>query len=335
MTRSFDLREAEEFRGVPFDIRLLPTTAAGNAQLFAERIREILTEGYDVLHLHNSYWTGFLIEEIAKEAGIPKVIVHSHSTSIEENDPVKRELLLKRHEEVKRAFTPDLATDFWACSWKAADWLFGPQIPRDKIRIMKNGIELKRFRYSPETRRRIRAELGLGDAFVLGTVGRLGFAKNQGFLIDLLRELRKTRPDTKLLIIGEGELHRSLEEQSERCGLGGLVLLPGWKLDVENYLQAMDCFLLPSRFEGNPISLIEAVASGLPAVIADTITEEAVIADSIHRIPLDIPGWISLLEAMASSSVDRPAGAEAVQAAGYDVKYQAKLLERLYVGFGE
>lgn len=330
MAQSLDLRKAEEFRDFSFDVKLLPTTAAKNPRLFAGRVREILMEGYDVLHLHNSYWTGFLIEEIAKEAGIPKVIVHAHSTSVEESDPVKRGALIKRHEEIKRAFSPDLATDFCACSRKAADWLFGPQIPRDKIRIMKNGIEVERFRYSPETRRRIRAELCLGDAFVFGTVGRLSYAKNPEFLIDLIFEVQKKHPKVKLMIVGDGELRKALEDQIRKSGLEDNVLLLGWKPDVENYLQAMDCFLLPSRFEGLGIAAIEAAASGLPCAVSDSVPEDIEVTPSIFRVPLEISAWREVAEKIMGLPIDRPKGAGLVMSAGYDIKGQAGILQAVY-----
>lgn len=334
MTRNGSLQDAEQFQEFSYDVKLLPTTAAGDRELFIKRVREILMEGYDVLHLHTSYWTGFLIEEIAKEIGIPKVIVHSHNTSIADvSEPEERKARLKQHEAVKKAFSLDLATDFCACSWKAADWLFGPQIPRDKIRIMKNAIEVERFQFNPEVRRRIRAELGLENTWVLGTVGRIAYQKNPEFMVEIFREFHKTHHHAKLLMVGDGELWKDLESQIQKSGLEDAVLLLGWKPNVENYLQAMDCFLLPSRFEGNPISLIEAAASGLPAVIADTITEEAVIADNIHWVPLDISSWLSALEAIFDAPIDRTAGAKVVRAAGYDIKQQAKVLEELYEEF--
>ncbi len=330
MTQNQSLREAEEYRNFQFHVKLLPTTAAKEPEVFTRRVYEILSEGYDVLHLHTCFWTGFRIEEIAREIGIKKVIVHSHSSAIDETDVKKREMLLKRHEEVKRSFSPDLATDFWACSWKAADWLFGEQIPRSTIRVMKNAIEVERFRFDARLRQATRKELGLEDAWVLGTVGRLSFQKNHAFLLELFRAFHEKYPNAKLLMIGNGELQCELERQIRESGLKDAVLLLGWKASVENYLQAMDCFLLPSRFEGNPISLIEAAASGLPAVIADTITEEAVIADTILREPLDISRWIFALEEVLRKPIDRREGEKTVRMAGYDVRQQAKALEILY-----
>lgn len=335
LTQNTALEKAEQYRDFFYKVWPMPATAAQNRDGFVKNIREIFQNGFDVLHLHTSYWTGFLLEELAMEAGIRKVIVHSHSSFIEETNPEKRQMLLARHKEVKRSFSRDLATDFWACSTKAADWLFGPQIPRGQIRIMKNAIEVERFRFNSQKRKQIRTELGLQDNFVLGTVGRLTFPKNQEFLIDLLFELRKTCQKAKLVIVGDGELRQALERQIYERGLKDAVLLLGWKRNVEDYLSAMDMFLLPSRFEGDPISLVEAVASGLPAVIADTITEDAIRAETVQRAPVNIARWISAITHLAGADSNREDGVEAARDAGYDVKQQAKVLEEMYQGEGE
>ncbi len=330
MTQNRGLQDAEEYREFPFDVKLLPVTSSKNPAVFTNRVREILEEGYDVLHLHTCFWTGFLIEEIAKEMGIRKVIVHSHSTFIDNTDPKKREQLLKRHEEVKRAFSPDLATDFWACSWKAADWLYGPQIPRERIRIMTNAIEIERFQFSPEKREQIRKKLDLGRELVFGTTGRLTYQKNHAFLIELLCKFRKSHGDAKLLIIGEGELRGDLERQIQENSLEDAVRLLGWKTNVEDYLQAMDIFLLPSRFEGLGIAIIEAAAAGLPCIVSDQVPEDVAFTERIQHMPLRLPDWNHALENLSGIQFDRYEGADIVRNAGYDIRRQAKVLEGLY-----
>jgi len=330
LTQNQALEGAKQYQDFRYKVHLLQTTANQNKDQFVRRIREIFEDGYDVLHLNNCFWTGFLLEELAKEAGIKKVIVHSHSTFIDEPDEAKRAQLLLRHEEVKQAFSPELATGFWACSWKAADWLFGSQIPRNRITIIKNAIDAEKYRFNAQRRSKIRDQLGIGDSFVLGTVGRLSYQKNHSFLIDLFSVFHQEHPQSKLLIVGDGELRADLRKQILDRDLERDVLLLGWKMDVERYLQAMDIFLLPSRFEGNPVSLVEASASGLPAVIADTITAEALIGNTVRQKPLDIPGWISALEEIFDNPVDRQNGVENVRTAGYDIRQQAKVLEALY-----
>lgn len=330
LTQNRALEGAEQYREFSYDVHLLQTTAEKDRDSFVRRMREVLGGGYDVLHLNNCFWTGFLLEELAREAGIRKIIVHSHSTFIDEPDERKRAELLRRHEEIKRAFSPELATDFWTCSRAAADWLFGPQIPRDRIRLMKNAIEVEKYRFDPQKRARLRDELNLGDALVLGTAGRLAYQKNHSFLIDMFSRFHRRRPQSKLLIVGDGELRGELESQITGKGLEKDVLLLGWRTNVEDYLQAMDVFLLPSRFEGLGIAAVEAAASGLPCVLSDQVPEEVAFSEDIQRIPLEISAWTTAVETASQRRPDRQDGAGTVRAAGYDIKRQAKVLEALY-----
>ncbi len=330
MTQNTELEDAEQYRDFSYRVWTLPATAARDRDGFVKRVQEILRDGYDVLHLHTSYWTGFLIEEIAKDIGIKKVIIHSHSTFVDEINPKKRQNLLTRHEEIKRSFSPDLATDYWACSWEAADWLFGEQIPRKRIKIMKNAIETERFRFNAQKRAEMRRKLGLEDALVLGTVGRLSYQKNPFFLLELFARFHKKNPDSKLLMVGDGELRGELEDQIERGGLKQDVLLLGWKTNVESYLQAMDIFLFPSHFEGLGIAAVEAEASGLPCVVSDQVPEDIVFTENICRVPLRISEWENALEYLAGRSIDRRKGTDIVRSAGYDIQQQAKIMEQLY-----
>lgn len=331
LTQNPGLKDAEEFKDFEYEVKLLPTTAAKDPERFAKQVRTTLMDGYDILHLHTCYWTGFLIEEIAKEVGIKKVIVHSHSTFIDECDQARREQLLQRHEAVKREFSAGLATDFWACSWMAADWLFGSQIPREKICIMKNAIDLERFRFDQGVREQVRAELGIEDStFVFGTAGRLSFQKNHAFLIQVFQIFYKQHPNSRLIIVGDGELRSSLEKQIEESGLNDSVLLLGWQASVEKYLFAMDGFLLPSRFEGLGIAVVEAAASGLPCIVSDQVPKDVAFHETIRHVPLCVSDWLDGLEELTRLSVNRMEGAVCVGEAGYDIRRQAKMLEKLY-----
>ena len=221
LTRDKELEYAPEYSDFSYKVHLLPCTAGENQALFASQIEQILDEGYDILHLHTSFWTGFLLEEIAMRKGIRKVIVHAHSSYVEEKNPEKRELLLKRHWKLKEDFSEKYATDLCACSKLAADWLFGPQIPRSRIRIMKNAIETEKYRFNQEAREQIRKSLGLEKKIVLGTVGRSSYSKNHEFLIKLIAALKKERQDVCLLIVGSGNLEQELKRMIKEENLGG------------------------------------------------------------------------------------------------------------------
>lgn len=330
LTQNRALEHAEQFKDFQYKVRLLPGTAAQNRELFISTARDILADGYDVLHLHTCYWTGFLLEELAKEAGIRKVIVHSHSNFVDDAYPEKGKFLFDRHEAIKKEFSKDMATDFWACSTEAADWLFGPQIPRNEIRLMKNAIELEHFQFDQKKREHIRDELNLQNSLVLGTVGRISHAKNPEFLIALFEKFHQKHRNSKLIIVGDGELRPDLERRIREKNLSDSVLLLGWQIHVEDYLQAMDLFLMPSRYEGLGIVALEAAASGLQCAVSDQVPEELESIDHIRRVPLEVSAWISALEELEQLPSDRRAGTEILRAAGYDVKQQAKILGELY-----
>lgn len=330
LTQNHGLAGAEQYKDFRYHVHPLSVTASTGRSEFIQYVTDVLRGNYDIFHIHTSYWTGFLLEELARKAGVRKIIVHAHSAFIDEQDDAKRAQLLCHHKEIKQAFSTELATDFWACSQFAADWLFGPQIPKEKIRILKNAIELERYRFNAEKRSHIRNKLGIENALVLGTAGRLSYQKNQMFLVELFKKFHQEHPRSKLIILGDGELRDDLNEQIHRSGLEQAVLMLGWKTDIEVYFQAMDIFLLPSRFEGLGIAALEAAASGLPCIVSDQVPSDVAVSETVRRVPLSISDWGRALEEMIQVRIDRQQGAEIVRAVGYDVQQQAKVLESLY-----
>ena len=160
----------------------------------------------------------------------------------------------------------DIATDYWACSWKAADFIFGNKIPKQKIKIMNNAIDLSRYVYNLQTRIKYRRKYQIDDnECVIGNVGRFVYEKNQEFLIKVFEKLDKMTKENekkyKLLLVGSGEREKEYKEIVSKTGLENKVIFAGQRSDVAELLQMMDIFCLPSRFEGLPISIVEAQAS--------------------------------------------------------------------------
>lgn len=144
LTRNAKLAEYKEVKELGINVKTFTATERSDKNLLIKEINQILDEGYDIIHMNTSYWVGFLIEELAMERHIPKVIVHSHNAGLDLGQG--RERALEIHEYYKGKFDRRYATDCWACSRLAADWLFGPQIPRNDIRIINHdwiqGIQL-------------------------------------------------------------------------------------------------------------------------------------------------------------------------------------------------
>lgn len=175
-----------------------------------------------------------------------------------------------------------------APSTLAAEFMFGKGcIQKGKAILMHNGLDLAYCHYDPQGAAEIRKELGVKEnELVVGHIGRLSAQKNHTFLLKTFAEMVKERPSSKLLLVGMGELEQQLREQTHTLGIEKNVIFAGVRSDIPRVLSAMDVFVFPSLYEGMPNTVIEAQATGLPCVIADTITREADITGLVQYISL-------------------------------------------------
>lgn len=324
-----DLEATEEYKKYGFQIHNFTTTQRENPQKFRQEIMDILSMDYDVLQLHTSFWRGFLIEEIAMEIGVPKVIVHSHSSAIDIVNPQKRAQLYEEHLNYKSIFDVSYATDFWACSQLAADWLYGDKIPKDKIRIMRNAIDTEQFMYNEAVRKQYRERLNLEGKFVIGNTCRFEYQKNHEFLIRVFVQVHKIHPNTTLLLVGGGQKMATIKRLVKAYGIEDSVYFLGWRDDVDKIYQAIDLYCLPSLFEGLPIVLVEAQAAGLPCIASSTITMEAKIANHVRYIDLIEKNWIDAIEEFMDG-FHRKDMEEEIKKAGFDIRDQVKVIEAEY-----
>ncbi|SEL97214.1 Glycosyltransferase involved in cell wall bisynthesis [Butyrivibrio sp. ob235] len=337
-TMSKGLTFADEVEKTGARIFYLSCYPTENEQQFRREFNAILDNGYDVVHLHTKQWKNFIVEDICKKRRIKKVIVHSHCTRCDNNDQEIRRQETIIHEEIKKQFSEDMATDFWACSSDAADWLFGEQIPKDRIKIMKNAIDVDKFLYNEEIRRKVRNELEIADdEFVIGNVGRLCYQKNQGMLIsayaDMLERGRKSNYSqvgkTKLIIVGEGDFRKAIEQQIQELGLTDKVILLGLRNDTNELYQAFDLMTMTSRFEGLGIVLIEAQCSGLKCLVNATVPKEAEITKRVVWVENDIDSWSKALVSNLEKC-DRENMKSKIMISGYDLDSQIKIIENEY-----
>ncbi len=285
---------------------------------------------FDYVWYHLSSASNCLPIVLAKRYTDAKVICHSHSTSLE-SSPLFRPL----HLFLDKMQTPKLlrCTDYcFACSTAAGKWLFKDT---DKpIHLLNNGVNLEKFRYNPEVREKLRREFNLAPTTkVIGHAGRFCAVKNHAFLLDAFACFYKNNPDSVLLLAGVGETLEEMKAKAKALGIEDAVRFLGFRSDCNELLQAFDLFILPSLFEGMPITAIEAQASGLPCLLADTITEKAAITDAVRFMPLDAPleQWAEAMEALLSVQQDRAACAVQVKAAGYDFQDTAEKVQNFFV----
>lgn len=272
---------------------------------------------YRVVHCHLNYMSGVVLAA-AKKAGVPVRIAHAHTANME---PGWKQAVRR----LCKYLIPFTATHLLACSPNAGQAVFG----RGSVSILANAIDAAAFAPDEALRREVRAELGLGDAFTVIHVGRMIYAKNHTFLLDVFRELLNMDPGAKLVSAGDGELRSEIEAQAAAFPENTVHLL-GARTDIPRLLQAGDVFAFPSRFEGMPVTMIEAQASGLPCIKSDTITEKCVVTGLVQSLPIDDPKvWAEAI--LARKGQPRSDALADIQTSGYDITTAADKLTRFYL----
>lgn len=287
------------------------------------------SDGYDIVHAHMDGMNGYALA-LAGRAGVRVRVSHSHNTAFLTNNPVKAAFHRLTANRI-----PQVATDLFACTERAARFLYGDAVvDRGRVRIVRNAIPLKRFAFDPAARERVRRELALQNRFALCQAGRFDYQKNQEFLMDLLPELVRRRPETVLVFAGDGPGREQLAERAASAGLAEHVRFPGFYQDIPALFSGCDGFALPSRFEGLGIVLIEAQKNGLPCVASDPVPRDTNITGCAYLPLTDPAAWTETLCALRPApSRDVPDGA--FIAAGYDIDVEAEALQRLYVEMAE
>lgn len=306
-------------------------TAEQDEEDFKRQLGEILKQGYDIIHIHTGAWKSTAVEEVAAAYCVPRIIIHAHSSGYVSNASAEElQKLITHHEKIKSKITEKMANDFWACSTEASKWLYGTQIPADRIKILKDGIDTEKFCFSPEKREKERKKYHLENCLVLGHVGRFSKEKNQEFLLGVLEKLIERKKKVRLIFVGDGKLKDDIVCKAEEKGILQYVILAGQTENVEDFYQMMDLFLLPSSFEGFSISLMEAQAMGVPCIASSSVTRECDVTGMVSYLPLDSESWVNRICELAEFSHDRSELGERVKACGFDIRDTAKKLEQLY-----
>ena len=139
------------------------------------------------------------------------------------------------------------------------------------------------------------------------------------------------------MLIGVGELEQSVQEKTRNMGLSNKVLFLGQMADVSGWYHAMDCFVLPSLFEGLPVVGIEAQAAGLPCFFSDRVTDEVLLSPQARRVPLgaEDAAWAAEILTAKHTQTVRMRGTEIVRDAGYDIHTEARKLQERYLEMAE
>lgn len=298
-------------------------------------LRLLRHEGpYDIVHSHVGYFSG-LVMLLARLGGVPVRVAHSHNTRHGPRDP---SAMRRLYERVSSSLIRQHATAGLAVSAAAAVPLFGEDWRQDpRWRVFYLGIDLAPFQNGRGSAA-LCAELGLpAGAPVIGHVGRFDAQKNHGFLVDVFAQVVQRRPESRLLLVGDGPLREAVEQKTDAAGLREQVVFAGTRSDVPDLLRLVDVFVMPSHHEGLPLVMLEAQAASVPMVVAAHITTETDTVDGlIFRLRLAEPAgrWadavLDVLDRQARRPADPAAALSAMQASPFNIEISTKQLIRTY-----
>lgn len=275
---------------------------------------------YDIVHVHANSLLYLLPLKLAKKYGVKCRIIHSHNTR-------SAKKIYNIIHDFNKTRIKKYATDCFACSKIAGEWMFNSHFV-----IIKNAIDTNKFSYNRHMRNELRKELKISNKFVIGHVGRFTYQKNHIFLIEVFKEVLKCKTDAILVLVGDGELKNDVYEKVKKLGIADKVLFAGAQKNVADYLNVFDVLLFPSYFEGLPIALIEAQASGVSCVISDTISDEILVTDLVYRKSLksEAREWAEEIINLDNAHERRSRYQDIVDA-GFDMNHSVQVLQNFYL----
>ena len=281
---------------------------------------------YPVMHAWNSTMNLFPMK-VAKSVGIPVRISESLSMAHEGDWKTKIKKVL-------RPMSKWYATHYMSCGDDCGRWQFGDELfEAGKVDVFKTVINTQFNAYNPELREKTRKKFGWEDKLVVGHIGRFTPQKNSIQLIEIFAAVAKKEPKAVLCLIGDGELKNDMMAKIKKLGIESQVNYLGRREDIQQFYNAMDCFLLPSLYEGLPVVGLEAESCGLPIFFSTEITREANACELGHFIALSESEEVwadEMLKAMKENMPKRRSHVKEVAEAGFDSVSEALRLQKYY-----
>nr|WP_297704310.1 glycosyltransferase [uncultured Butyrivibrio sp.] len=304
--------------------KVIKITGLRDVTRYTKQINEIMRNGnYDIVHMNKCSAINIIPVIIAYKNGIP-IIIHSH------NSMTRIGILGLPIHMFNRWIVGYLSQSNLACSEIAGKWMFGNR----KCTVIKNGIDTDRYLFNPMDRVSIRKGLKIPDETIVFTnLGDLRKQKNPIGLINIFNEISK-KIDAVLLVVGDGVYREEMLGLVKKYKLDNRVVFLGHRQDISTILCAVDCLLMPSLYEGLPMSCIEAQASGAKLFLANTISDETKVTEHVFWFSLkqsyeEIAAFITANCSQLSED-DRKTDNLIVKRKGFDYKIMAQSIYENY-----
>lgn len=278
---------------------------------------------YKIIHSHMSELGYFAFRE-AERQGVPVRICHAH------NAPHGFDAKMIMRTYFKKRMMPYL-THLFMCGEESGKWLYGEK-NKSRFIMLNNAIDAAVYSFDASKREEMRRQLDLTDELVIGHVGRFNPQKNHPFLLDIFAALLKKEPNAALLLVGGGADMPKIQAKAQELGIAERVRFLGVRSDVADLMQTMDVFAFPSLYEGLPVTMVEAQASGLPCIISDKVPPECILTDGLVNImPLSVSPEVWAEKILTMRAVPRTDRHEEIAAHGFDISTEAVKLQEFYL----
>ena len=307
----------------------IPKTEGIHFLRYCRALYRIMREGeYDIVHSHELFHSGMVLLT-ARLAGVKHRFVHAHNWSDGDGSGRKRSRKRSMYNHVMQRLIQWTATDFVACSTLAGKFLYGEKVTKQpNYHLVFNSVDTAKFIEKYD-----QAETGefCEDGWInVLQVGRFTPIKNQLFTAEIARELKARGKKIRILCAGNvgGEYDDAVAAKIREYGLEEQMLLLGVRKDIDVLMRKSAAFLLPSLYEGMPLVLIEAQASGLPCVTADTYSREVDFGlGTVNWLQLEdsVTVWADAVEkAAAHGRAEKAAVVQAIDKGGFDSRVFAR-----------
>lgn len=286
---------------------------------------------YDYIWIHQSSASNIIANKLARKYTNAKIISHCHGVAFESKGGIVHKIHTILDKFNYKKFIE--CTDYkFACSKAAANWLFKTE---ENVFIIKNGIDVEKFTFNLEIRNNVRKELAISeDAFVIGHAGRFCEVKNHNFIIDVFNKYLKYNQNAYLVLAGDGELLDEIKQKAHTLEIIDKIRFLGFRNDLDRLYQAFDVFVLPSLFEGFPVSVVEAQSSELPCIVSDKISKEINITNNVYFLPINgesHDNWVEKFKNTKNNDRNSLVQKSKVIGAGYDIKDTALFLQNFFI----
>lgn len=311
------------------NVSIIHTPSKKNLLRYKRGLEEIVQRNqYDVMHIQKNSLSNSIPIDIAVKYGIP-FIVHAQNSASSYHNLVTDIVHKLQREKLKK----NKCIRF-ACGYNAAMWMFGTT---NDVSIIKNGINTVDFIRNDEIRKAVRENLKIGNELTICNVGRFTRQKNHAFIIEIFNELKKMHPNSKLVLVGDGEKFVETKRLVDKYNLEKDVHFCGalTRDEESKVLIASDVFLMPSLYEGVSIASMEAQMAGLCLLMSDTVDRDTDITGNVCFMSLEEPAerWAGTIVnklMLDLPKYDEKMLVECFRKHGYDMTHTSRMIVETY-----